>query len=67
MASFIAGYKVDGLKIERNYGIPQLDEDLKRIYKQAGISGKGVSFMFTDNDVKDEIFLERINNILTMG
>lgn len=23
--------------------------------------------MFTDNDVKDEIFLERINNILTMG
>lgn len=23
--------------------------------------------MFTDNDVKDEIFLERINNLLTTG
>lgn len=67
IASYIAGYKVDGLKIERNYGIPQLDEDLKRIYKLAGVSGQGVSFIFTDNDIKDEIFLERINNILTMG
>lgn len=36
IASYIAGYKVDGLKIERNYGIPQLDEDLKRIYRTAG-------------------------------
>lgn len=67
IASYIAGYKVDGLKIERNYGISQLDEDLKRIYKAAGISGHGVSFIFTDNDIKEEVFLERINNILTMG
>ncbi|CAL6017562.1 Outer-arm_dynein gamma [Hexamita inflata] len=67
IASYIAGYKVDGLKIERNYGIPQLDEDLKRIYRLAGQTGRGVSFIFTDNDIKDEIFLERINNILTMG
>ena len=67
IASYNAGYKVDGLKIERNYGMSQLDEDLKRIYKAAGISGRGVSFIFTDNDIKEEVFLERINNILTMG
>ena len=67
MATYIAGYKVEGLKIERNYGLPQLDEDLKRIYRIAGVTGRGVSFLFTDNDIKDELFLERINNILTMG
>jgi len=66
-ASYIARYKVDGLKIERAYGLPQLDEDLKRIYRLAGVFGRGVSFIFTDNDIKEEIFLERINNLLTLG
>ena len=67
MASFIAGYIVEGLKIEKNYSITDLDVDLRRIYRLAGIQEKGISFLFTDNDVKEEIFLERLNNLLTMG
>jgi len=32
-----------------------------------GASGKVTSFIFTDNSIKEEAFLEDINNILNTG
>lgn len=61
LSAFIAKSQVFQIAISKSYGVNNLMEDLKFMYKVAGAQGKSVSFIFTDNEVKEEGFLGYIS------
>ena len=67
LSAFIASMSTFTIEIAKNYRLTEFREDLKRLYLTAGCDNKAVCFLFNDTQIKDESFLEDVNNILSSG
>lgn len=67
LASIIAGNQIFQITITKTYNLISFLDDLRSLFKLAGQVGKGVSFVITDAEIKDESFLEQINSLLANG
>ena len=67
LASFINQCNTFEIAIHKNYGQLEWTDDLRNLYKTLGIDNKKTVFQFADKDIKEESFIEDINNILNVG
>jgi dynein heavy chain len=55
------------IEVTRGYGYADFQEHLKKLMIMTGVEGKNVVFLFTENQIISERFLEDINAILNTG
>uniref|UniRef100_A0A8C8ZZR2 Dynein axonemal heavy chain 2 n=1 Tax=Prolemur simus TaxID=1328070 RepID=A0A8C8ZZR2_PROSS len=67
LASSICDYITFQIEVTKYYRKQEFRDDIKRLYRQAGVELKTTSFLFVDTQIADESFLEDINNILSSG
>lgn len=67
IATFMAEYSLFSIEISKSYSVNEWRDDIRSVLKRAGAEGKPTVFLFTDSQLKDESFLEDINNILNTG
>lgn len=51
LASHMCGYRCFEIELSRGYNYDSFHEDLRRLYKLAGVQGNDMVFLFTDTQV----------------
>ena len=67
LASKMGDNEVYQVEIKKNYRMQEWRDDMKNLLRLCGGKGLATSFIFTDTQIKEEGFLEDVNNILNTG
>uniref|UniRef100_A0A8D2M718 Dynein axonemal heavy chain 3 n=1 Tax=Zonotrichia albicollis TaxID=44394 RepID=A0A8D2M718_ZONAL len=67
LATFMHSFELFQIEITKSYGITEWKDDVKQVMLKAGVGNNNVSFLFCDNQIKDESFVEDINMLLNTG
>lgn len=67
IAAYIFEYSIFQIEVTKKYKAAEFREDLKSLYHMIGVDNKPTTFLFNDNQVAEENFMEIINNMLSVG
>jgi dynein heavy chain len=67
LASYISHATFFQITLTKTYNRNAFMDDIRTLYKLAGHKRQQTTFLFTENEIKDEVFLETINSILSTG
>ncbi|XP_030068202.1 dynein axonemal heavy chain 3 [Microcaecilia unicolor] len=67
LATFMNSSELFQIEITKSYTTNEWRDDVKRVMLQAGLAAKSTVFLFADNQIKDESFVEDINMLLNTG
>ena len=67
LAAYTAEMRVFNIEITKTYRKVEFYEDIKRLYDLTCVQNKKTVFLFNDTQLKEESFLEDINNMLSSG
>lgn len=67
LSSYISRSMQFQITLTKQYNKNSFMEDIQVLYKSAGHMLKPTTFLFTESEIKDEVFLEFINSILLTG
>lgn len=67
LAAYMASSVLFQITLTKTYNTNSLMDDLRFLYKNAGHLRKSTTFLFTDSEIKSEVFLELMNSLLMTG
>uniref|UniRef100_A0A670KHQ4 Dynein axonemal heavy chain 3 n=1 Tax=Podarcis muralis TaxID=64176 RepID=A0A670KHQ4_PODMU len=67
LGTFMNSYELFMIEITKFYTTNDWREDIKKVMLQSGVANKNTVFLFCDNQIKDESFVEDINMLLNTG
>ncbi|NXK27218.1 DYH3 protein, partial [Arenaria interpres] len=67
LATYMNNFELFQIEMTKSYGAHEWKDDVKRVMLKAGVGNNNVSFLFCDNQIKDEAFVEDINMLLNTG
>ncbi|XP_048348807.1 dynein axonemal heavy chain 3 [Sphaerodactylus townsendi] len=67
LATFMNSFEIFMIEITKFYSTNDWREDIKKVMLQSGVASKSTVFLFCDNQIKDESYVEDINMLLNTG
>ncbi|KAI4500182.1 hypothetical protein M0802_004599 [Mischocyttarus mexicanus] len=67
LATSMCEYVLYQIEMSRSYGYTEWQDDLRQLLLRIGCDGKPTVFLFGDNQITDESFVEDINILLNTG